>query len=304
MGMKRMARRIAECVPNFSEGRRPEVVREIVAAVESVPGVRLLDYSSDPSHNRSVLTFIGEPAPVKEAAFQAIAKAAELINMEEHRGEHPRIGATDVVPFVPVQGVTMADCVALARELGAEVAERLQIPVYLYEEAATRPERRNLADIRRGEYEGLKKEIHLPERHPDFGEPVMHPTAGATVIGAREFLIAYNINLGTPDVSIAKKIAHVVRASSGGLMYVKALGIKLENRNLAQVSMNLVNFKKTPMHVVFNLVKAEAERYGVPIVGSEIIGLVPLDALLTTAEHYLRIEHFSREQVLETRVWE
>ena len=299
-----MARKIVECVPNFSEGRRPEVVREIVAAVESVPGVQLLDYSSDPSHNRSVLTFIGEPAPVKEAAFRAIAKAAELINMEEHRGEHPRIGATDVVPFVPVLGVTMADCIALARELGAEVAEKLRIPVYLYEEAATRPDRRNLADIRRGEYEGLKKEIHLPERHPDFGDPVMHPTAGATVIGAREFLTAYNINLGTPYVSIAKKIARVVRASSGGLMYVKALGIKLGDRNLAQVSMNLTNFKKTPMHVVFNLVKSEAERYGVPIVGSEIVGLVPLDALLAAAEHYLRIENFSRKQVLETRVWE
>ncbi|MGE5572370.1 MAG: glutamate formimidoyltransferase [Bacteroidota bacterium] len=299
-----MAGKIVECVPNFSEGRRPEVVREIVAAVESVSGVRLLDYSSDPNHNRSVLTFIGEPAPVKDAAFRAIAKAAELINMEEHRGEHPRIGATDVVPFVPVLGVTMADCVALARELGARVAHELRIPVYLYEEAATRPDRRNLADIRRGEYEGLKKEIHLPERRPDFGDPVMHPTAGATVIGAREFLIAYNINLGTPDVSIAKKIARVIRASSGGLMYVKALGIKLEDRNLAQVSMNLTNFKKTPMHVVFNLVKSEAERYGVPIVGSEIVGLVPLDALLAAAEHYLRIESFSHKQVLETRVME
>lgn len=279
-------------------------MREIVAAVESVPGVQVLDYSSDPNHNRSVLTFIGEPAPVKEAAFRAIARAADLINMEEHRGEHPRIGATDVVPFVPVLGVTMADCVALARELGAEVAEKLHIPVYLYEEAATRPDRRNLADIRRGEYEGLKKEIHLPERRPDFGDPVMHPTAGATVIGAREFLIAFNINLGTPDVSIAKKIARAVRASSGGLMYVKALGIKLEDRNLAQVSMNLTNFKKTPMHVVFNLVRSEAERYGVPIVGSEIVGLVPLDALLAAAEHYLRIENFGRKQVLETRVWE
>ena len=279
-------------------------MREIVAAVESVPGVQVLDYSSDPNHNRSVLTFIGEPAPVKEAAFRAIARAADLINMEEHRGEHPRIGATDVVPFVPVLGVTMADCVALARELGAEVAEKLHIPVYLYEEAATRPDRRNLADIRRGEYEGLKKEIHLPERRPDFGDPVMHPTAGATVIGAREFLIAFNINLGTPDVSIAKKIARAVRASSGGLMYVKALGIKLEDRNLAQVSMNLTNFKKTPMHVVFNVVKSEAERYGVPIVGSEIVGLVPLDAILAAAEHYLRIENFGRKQVLETRVWE
>ncbi len=299
-----MAMKLVECVPNFSEGRRHEVVREIVAAVAGVPGARLLDYSSDSNHNRSVLTFIGEPGPVKEGAFRAIARAAELIDMEEHKGEHPRIGATDVVPFVPVLGVTMAECVALARELGAEVAERLRIPVYLYEEAATRPERQNLANIRRGEYEALKREIHLPERRPDFGEPVMHPTAGATVIGARHFLIAYNINLGTPDVSIARKIARTVRASSGGLMYVKALGVKLEDRDLAQVSMNLTNFEKTPMHVAFNLVKAEAERYGVTVVGSEVVGLVPLDAVLAAAEHYLRIEGFSRKQVLEARVWE
>ncbi len=303
-GMADVATKLVECVPNFSEGRRIEVVREIVAAVEEVPGVRVLDVSSDPDHNRSVLTFIGEPAAVKDGAYRAIARAAELINMEEHRGEHPRIGATDVVPFVPVRGVTMEECVALARDLGREVAASLGIPVYLYEEAATRPDRRNLADIRRGEYEGLKREIHLPERRPDFGEPVMHPTAGATAIGARRFLIAYNINLGTPDVAVARKIARVVRASSGGLMHVKALGVKLSGRNIAQVSMNLTDFEKTPIHVAFNLVKAEADRYGVPIVGSEIVGLVPMDALLTAAEHYLRIERFSRRQVLEARIWE
>jgi glutamate formiminotransferase len=301
--MDPMKTRIVECVPNFSEGRRPEVVQEIVDAVRSVPGVRLLDRSSDVDHNRSVLTFVGEPMAVKDAAFRAIARAAELIDMEKHQGEHPRIGSTDVVPFVPVRGVTIGDCVDLARALGKEVAERLHIPVYLYEEAATSEDRRNLANIRRGAYEGLKKEISLPERHPDFGEPVMHPTAGAIVIGARNYLVAYNINLNTPDVAIAKKIARRVRASSGGLMYVKALGIMLEDRNLAQVSMNLTNFRKTPIHVVFNLVKTEAERYGVSIVGSEVIGLIPMDALLDAAQHYLRLEDFSGERVLEAKIW-
>mgnify|MGYP000843562537 FL=1 len=298
-----MRTKIVECVPNFSEGRRPEVVLEIVEAVRSVPGVRLLDWSSDVDHNRSVLTLVGEPAAVKDAAFRGISRAAELIDMEKHEGEHPRIGATDVVPFVPVSGVTMEECVELARDLGQEVASKLRIPVYLYEEAATREERRNLATIRRGEYEGLKKEIGLPERRPDFGEPVMHPTAGAIVIGARNYLIAYNINLSTSDVSIAKKIAQRVRASSGGLMYVKALGIMLEDKNLAQVSMNLTNFEKTPIHVVFNLVKTEAERYGVSIVGSELIGLAPMKALLDAAVYYLRLEDFSEDRVLEARIF-
>ena len=298
-----MRTKIVECVPNFSEGRRPEVVLEIVEAVRSVPGVRLLDWSSDVDHNRSVLTFVGEPMAVKDAAFRGISRAAELIDMEKHEGEHPRIGATDVVPFVPVSGVTMEECVELARDLGQEVASKLRIPVYLYEEAATREERRNLATIRRGEYEGLKKEIGLPERRPDFGEPVMHPTAGAIVIGARNYLIAYNINLSTSDVSIAKKIAQRVRASSGGLMYVKALGIMLEDKNLAQVSMNLTNFEKTPIHVVFNLVKTEAERYGVSIVGSELIGLAPMKALLDAAVYYLRLEDFSPDRVLDARIF-
>ncbi len=299
-----METKIVECVPNFSEGRRPEVVQEIAFAITSIPGVRLLDQTSDANHNRSVLTFVGEPNAVKDAAFMAISRASELIDMEKHSGEHPRIGATDVVPFVPMSGVTTEDCVELARSLGQEVADKLHIPVYLYEEAATCEDRRNLANIRRGNYEGLKQTISLPERHPDFGEPAMHPTAGATVIGARNFLVAYNINLSTSDVSIAKKIARRVRASSGGLMYVKALGIMLEDRNLAQVSMNLTNFAKTPIHVAFNMVKTEAERYGVSIVGSEIIGLIPMDALLDAARHYLRLESFSRQQVLEARIWE
>jgi glutamate formiminotransferase len=299
-----METKIVECVPNFSEGRRPEVVQEIASAITSIPGVRLLDQTSDANHNRSVLTFVGEPNAVKDAAFMAISRASELIDMEKHSGEHPRIGATDVVPFVPMSGVTTEDCVELARSLGQEVADKLHIPVYLYEEAATCEDRRNLANIRRGNYEGLKQTISLPERHPDFGEPAMHPTAGATVIGARNFLVAYNINLSTSDVSIAKKIARRVRASSGGLMYVKALGIMLEDRNLAQVSMNLTNFAKTPIHVAFNMVKTEAERYGVSIVGSEIIGLIPMDALLDAVRHYLRLESFSRQQVLEARIWE
>lgn len=299
-----MKRPIVECVPNFSEGRRPEVVQQIADAIRSVPGVRLLDQSSDVNHNRSVLTFVGEPMAVKDAAFRAISRAAELIDMEKHQGEHPRIGAADVVPFVPVRGVTIDDCVELARRLGQEVADKLHIPVYLYEEAATSEDRRNLANIRRGEYEGLKNEISLPERHPDFGMPVMHPTAGATVIGARNYLIAYNINLNTSDISVAKKIARRVRASSGGLMYVKALGIMLEDRNLAQVSMNLTNFEKTPIHVVFNLVKTEAERYGASIVSSEIIGLVPMNALLEAAGYYLRLENFSGKQVLEAGIWD
>ncbi|NLS45370.1 MAG: glutamate formimidoyltransferase [Firmicutes bacterium] len=298
-----MVTRIVECVPNFSEGRRPEVIQEIADVIRNVPGVKLLDRSSDVDHNRSVLTFAGEPSAVKEGAFMAISRASELINMEEHKGEHPRIGATDVVPFIPVSGVTMEECVELAKSLGREVADKLRIPVYLYEEAAVTEDRRNLANIRRGEYEGLKKEISLPERHPDFGEPVMHPTAGATVIGARHYLVAYNINLGTSDISIAKKIARQVRASGGGLMFVKALGIMLEDRNIAQVSMNLTDFRRTPMHMVFNLVKTEAERYGVPVIGSEIIGLVPMDALLDVARHYLRLEEFSGEHVLETKIW-
>ncbi|HHV61500.1 MAG TPA: glutamate formimidoyltransferase [Firmicutes bacterium] len=298
---------LVECVPNFSEGRRRAVVEQIVAAVNSVDGVKLLDYSMDADHNRSVLTFVGGAGAVCEAAFRAVATAARLINMEEHTGEHPRIGAADVVPFVPLCGTTMQECVEIARELGKRVAGELGIPVYLYGEAATRPERKNLANIRRGQYEGLKRSIASPERWPDFGAPRLHPTAGATAIGARDFLVAYNINLATSDVSIAKKIAKRVREKDGGLKHVRALGVMLHNRQVAQVTMNLLNFRETPVHEVFNLVKAEAERYGVSVTGSEIIGLVPLDALLDVASYYLGLEGRGsrvRDHILEARLWD
>ncbi|NPV53661.1 MAG: glutamate formimidoyltransferase [Firmicutes bacterium] len=301
---------LVECVPNFSEGRRRAIVEQIVAAVDSVDGVKLLDCSMDADHNRSVLTFAGGAGAVCEAAFRAVAAAARLINMEDHTGEHPRIGAADVVPLVPLRGTTMQACVEMARRLGQRIAGELGIPVYLYGEAAVRPERRNLANIRRGQYEGLKESIASPERWPDFGPPRLHPTAGATAVGARDFLIAYNVNLGTSDVSIAKKIAKRIREKDGGLRHVRALGIMLHDRQVAQVTMNLLNFRETSIHEVFNLVKAEAERYGIPVIGSEIIGLVPLDALLDVASRYLGLEGLEghrgsvRDRVLEARLWD
>lgn len=290
---------LVECVVNFSEGRRPEVIEAITNEVEKVPGVKLLDVKADASHNRVVVTFVGEPQPVKQAAFASCAKATELINMEEHQGEHPRVGATDVIPFVPVRNVTLEECVALANELGQEIAEKLDIPVYLYEAAAKRPERVKLPDVRKGQYEGLKEEIAKPERHPDYGPARMHPTAGAVVVGARQFLIAYNINLSTSDVSIAKKIANAIREAKGGYKYCRAMGIMIEETNTAQVTINMVNYEGTPLHRVFETVKNEAARYGVNVTGSEIIGLTPLQALLDTAEYYLRLEGFDRKQVLE-----
>lgn len=296
--------KIVECVPNFSEGRRPEVIEAIINEIRAVPGVRLLDFSSDADHNRSVVTFVGEPGAAREAAFRATAAAARLIDMNEHRGNHPRIGATDVVPFIPISEMKMEEAVALARELGAEIADKLGIPVYLYEAAAIRPERRNLADIRRGEYEGLKEEIDEPGRHPDFGPPKMHPTAGATVVGARMPLVAFNVNLGTADVSIAKKIAKAVRASSGGLVNVKAIGLLLQEQGVAQVSMNMTNYVGTPLHRAFEMVKREAESCGVPVIGSEIVGLVPQDALIAAGKYYLRLRDFKDSQILERRLAE
>lgn len=295
--------RLVECIPNFSEGRRPEVIAALVREITAVSGVILLDQEMDQAHNRAVLTFVGEPQAVKGAAFAAIAKATELIDMEKHTGEHPRLGATDVVPFVPISDVSMEECVQLARELGQLVGEKLAIPVYLYEAAATRPDRENLADIRKGEYEGLKKEIGVNlDRKPDFGPEKMHPTAGAVVIGARMPLVAYNVYLGTTDVSIAKKIARAIRYSTGGLRYVKALGFEIKERDLVQVSMNLVNYQGTPVYRVMELIKAEANRYGVPIVSSELVGLAPLAAFLDVAEFYLKLENFKPEQILETRL--
>lgn len=296
-----MMSKLVECVPNFSEGRRPEVIEAIADEVRNVSAVKLLDVKADASHNRVVITFIGEPQAVKQAAFNACKKAAELIDMEKQHGEHPRIGATDVIPFIPVKNVTMEECVQLADELAQEIAEKLEIPVYLYEEAAKNPARRALPDIRKGQYEGLKTEIEKPERRPDYGPARMHPTAGATVVGARQFLIAYNINLDTSDVNIAKKIANCIREAKGGYKYVRAMGVSVQvgDREVAQVSINMVNYQGTPLFRVFETVKSEAARYGVNVIGSEIIGLSPMQALLDVAEFYLRLDGFDRKQVLE-----
>lgn len=293
--------KIVECIPNFSEARRNEVMEQIMDAVRAVKGVQLLDRHSDIDHNRTVLTFVGEPTAVEEAAFAGIAKAAELIDLNHHQGQHPRIGATDVVPFVPISGVTMVECVEMAHRLGKRVAEELGIPVYFYEEAALRPERKNLEDIRRGEYEGLKELIGTdPAREPDLGPKELGP-AGATVIGAREALIAYNIYLNTSDVSIAEKIARRVRYSSGGFRFVKAIGLLVEG--MAQVSMNLTNFHRTPIALVTETVRREAERYGTSIHHSEIVGLVPNQALVNAARWYLQLDSFDPEQLLDNRLF-
>jgi len=295
-----MPQPIVECVANFSDARRPEVIEAIKDAITSVKAVVLLDQHSDLDHNRTVLTFVGPPEEIEQAAYQAIAKAAELINLDEHQGEHPRIGATDVAPFVPIAGVEMADCVEIARRLGQRVGEGLGIPVYLYEEAATRPERRNLENIRRGQYETLKDEIATnPERAPDFG-PKQLGTAGATVIGARHPLIAYNVYLNSSDVDVAKNIARAIRHSTGGLRYVKALGLEVDG--LAQVSMNLTNYKATPIGRVVETIRREAARYGVNIHHSELVGLIPQEALVDAAQWYLQLDQFEAKQILEQRL--
>ncbi len=296
-----MPKPIVECIPNFSEARRPEVVEAIINAIASVNNVNILDRSSDFDHNRTVVTFVGDPKGVEEAAYRAIAKAGELIDLAHHKGEHPRIGATDVVPFVPISGVTMAECIEMARRLGKRVGEELNIPVYLYEDAATRPERKNLENIRRGQFEVLKDEIgSKPERQPDFG-PSSLSGAGATVIGARHPLIAYNVYLTTDDVTIANKIARVVRQSTGGLRYVKGMGVLVDGR--AQVSMNLTNFRRTSMAHVVEMIRREAKRYGVAIHHSELVGLIPNEALVDAATWYMQMDQFEPDQVLETRLY-
>jgi glutamate formiminotransferase / formiminotetrahydrofolate cyclodeaminase len=296
-------RKIVECIPNFSEGRRPEVIDEIVAAIQSVSGAVLLDRESDSSHNRSVITFVAPQEVVVDAAIAGARKAAELIDLNKHTGEHPRMGATDVIPFVPISDVTMEDCVELAKACGKRLWDECAIPSYLYEKAATRPERENLATVRKGQFEGIRDEIAVKEsRKPDFGEPQVHPTAGITAVGARPPLIAYNVNLGTNNIEIANKIARAVRHLSGGLRYVKALGFELADRGIVQVSMNMVNFEGTPLFRVFEMIKREAERYGVPVLASEIIGLVPQKALNDSADFYLQLENFSAQQILEHRL--
>lgn len=294
---------LVECVPNFSEGRNKSVVTAIAAEISRDRSIRLLDQEMNADHNRSVITFVGEAEAVLEAALRGVKKAAELIDLRHHRGEHPRMGATDVVPFVPVGTAALDGCVQLARRAGERIGSELGIPVFLYEAAATRPDRQNLADVRRGEFEGLAGAIGTdPDRAPDFGPVAIHPTAGATAVGARLPLLAFNVNLGTSDVEIAKRIAKAIRFQSGGLRYVKALGFALQERGIVQVSMNLVNTWGTPVQRVFALIRDEAERYGVPIVGSEVVGLVCQDALVDVAEHALRLESFSRDQILENRL--
>jgi glutamate formiminotransferase / formiminotetrahydrofolate cyclodeaminase len=291
---------LVECVPNFSEGRDKAKVDAIVDAMK-IPGVYLLDREMDSDHNRCVITIVGEREAIQEAAIRGVGKASELIDLNNHAGAHPRMGAADVVPFIPIEGVTIEDCVAMANHVGEQIWHRYQIPVYLYEAAARIPERQGLENIRRGQFEGIRAEIASnPARRPDIGEPRVHPTAGATVVGARKFLIAYNVFLNTPDVDIAKKVAKAVRFSSGGMRFVKGAGFLV--RGLAQVSMNLTDFEQTPIHRVFELVKREAARYGVIPISSEIVGLIPKNALEQTAEWYLQVENFDSSLILENRL--
>ncbi|MFZ7103869.1 MAG: glutamate formimidoyltransferase [Peptococcaceae bacterium] len=292
--------KLIECIPNFSEGRRAEVIEAIAAAIKSVANVILLDYSADQNHNRSVFTFVGTPEAVGEAAFLSAQKAAELIDMNKHNGGHPRMGAVDVIPFVPVKNVTMEECREFSKQLGARIAAELAIPVFLYEESALNQERKNLANIRKGQFEGMTAKIRDPHWKPDFGERAVHPTAGVTAVGARMPLVAYNVNLDTADLRIAKEIARTIRESSGGLKYVKAIGVMLTDRNIAQVSINMTNYEGTPLYRVFELIKIEAQRFGVNVIGSEIIGLTPMGALIDTAKYYLKLENFvEQQQVLE-----
>jgi len=295
--------RVVECVPNFSEGRDPRVVERLVEAVESVPGAVVLGTHTDPDHNRSVVTFVAPPEAVVEAAVRVVARAAELIDLSAHAGQHPRMGACDVLPFVPVRGVSVEECVALAHEAGRRIWDELNIPVYFYESAALRPGRRNLADVRRGGFELLREQIAtVPERAPDVGEPRVHPTAGACIVGVRPLLIAYNVTLNARDLSIAKRIARRVRERDGGLLHLKALGFELESRGVVQVSMNLTSYERTNLHQAFEAVRREAEAEGVEVLASELVGLVPQAALDASAAHFLQLENYSPDLVLENRI--
>ncbi|MDT5157961.1 MAG: glutamate formiminotransferase / formiminotetrahydrofolate cyclodeaminase [Acidobacteriota bacterium] len=295
--------RVIECVPNFSEGREAQVVERLVEAVESVEGALVLGTHVDPDHNRSVVTFVAPPETIVEAAVRVVARAAELIDLSRHAGQHPRMGACDVLPFIPVRGVSVEECVALARQAGERIWNELSIPVYFYESAATRPERVNLADVRRGGFELLREQIaSVPERAPDVGKPRLHPTAGACIVGVRPLLIAYNVTLDTRDLSIAKRIARAVRGRDGGLPHLKALGFELESRGVVQVSMNLTSYEQTNLQQAFEAVRREAASLGVEVLASEIVGLVPQAALDHTAAHFLRLENYSPDLVLENRI--
>lgn len=296
--------KIVECVPNFSEGRDLEKVEKIANAFRAKEGVKLLDYSTDKDHNRMVVTVVGEPESLKKAVIEAIGIAVEIIDLNHHKGQHPRMGAVDVVPFIPIRNVSMEEAINLSKDVAREVADKYNLPVYLYEKAASAPHRENLAAIRKGEFEGLIDKMQLPEWKPDFGHAQPHPTAGATVIGARMPLVAYNVNLNTNKLEIADAIAKKVRFLGGGLRFCKAMGVELTDRGIVQVSMNLTDYTKTAIYRAHELVRIEANRYGVSIVGAEIIGLVPMDALIDTAAYYLGLEGFSTKQVLETHLME
>jgi glutamate formiminotransferase / 5-formyltetrahydrofolate cyclo-ligase len=295
---------IIECVPNFSEGRDLAKIEKIVQSFRSRPGVKLLDYQRDEDHNRLVVTVVGEPAALKTSVLEAMAAAIELIDMRVHQGQHPRMGAVDVVPFVPIRNLTRRDAVELSREVAAAAAEKFKLPVFLYEESATAAHRRNLADIRKGQFEGMPEKIQQPDWKPDFGPAEVHPSAGVTAVGARMPLVAYNVNLGTANLDIANDIARKVRHLSGGLRFCKAIGVELKDRGIVQVSMNMTDFTRTALYRAFELVRIEARRWGVPVVGSEIVGLVPMAALIDTAAYYLQLEGFKMEQVLESRIYE
>ena len=296
--------KIIECVPNFSEGRDLDKVDKIANAFRAKEGVKLLDYSTDKDHNRMVVTVVGEPEAVKKVVIEAIGIAVEIIDLNHHKGQHPRMGAVDVVPFIPIRNVSMEEAITLSKEVAKEVANKYNLPMFLYEKAASAPYRENLATIRKGEFEGLKEKMALPEWKPDFGPDQPHPTAGATVIGARMPLVAYNVNLNTDKLEIADAIAKKVRFLGGGLRFCKAMGVELNERGIVQVSMNLTDYTKTAIYRAHELVRIEANRYGVSIVGAEIIGLVPMDALIDTATYYLGLENFSTKQVLETHLME
>lgn len=296
--------RIMECVPNFSEGRDLEKIDRIISPLRGRKGVKLLDYSNDEDHNRLVVTVVGEPEALKEAVLDAIGVAVKEIDLNHHQGQHPRMGAVDVVPFIPIKGCTMEDAIELSRSVGAEIADRYGVPVFLYEKSATAPHRENLAAVRKGEFEGMAEKIKLPEWKPDFGPAERHPTAGTVAVGARMPLVAFNINLNTPSLDIAHGIAKKIRFIGGGLRFVKAMGVELTERGITQVSINMTDYTRTALYRAMEMVRFEARRYGVSVVGSEIIGLVPMQALVDTAEYYLGLENFSSEQVLESRIME
>jgi len=296
--------RIVECVPNFSEGRRKEVIARIVAPFQDRKGCHLFDYRADEDHNRLVVSLAGDPEAIVEALLKASGEAFSLIDMNSHRGAHPRIGALDVVPFTPVKGLSMEECVETARSFGKQLNSGFGVPVYFYEEAALTPERKNLENIRKGQYEALKEAIKEPRRHPDIGEPALHPTAGATVVGARKFLVAFNVNLGTSDLEIAKEIARRIRFSGGGLAHVKAIGLSLEDRGVVQVSVNIVDHERNPLYRVLELVRIEASRWGVRVLETEIYGMVPASAIYDSAAHYLQVAGLQPQQIIELRLLE